>query len=202
MKINKREQMAQQRREAVIEAAMEEFLAKGFAATRIEDVAARAGVAKGTVYLGFRDKAELFAEAIRTEMSPLAEMLNRIIDAPDIAPRAAIETMMTAMARQATTSRKGDVVRLILAETIRFPELTQFYREEVVAPTAAKLVALMRRAAERGELRSPEAAAYPQLLIAPVLLSAVARDLLPVQATAGGLETMIKAHLDAMFVSQ
>jgi AcrR family transcriptional regulator len=200
MKVNKREQMAAQRRQAVLEAAMEEFLAKGFAAARIEDVATRAGVAKGTVYLGFRDKAELFAEAIRAEMSPLAEMLGRLIDEPAVAPRAAIEAMLSAMARQAMTTRKGDVVRLILAETIRFPELTQFYRDEVVVPTAAKLVALMRRAADHGELRSADSANYPQLLLAPVILSALARDLLPAQATAGGLETMIKAHLDSVFV--
>ncbi|WP_091740878.1 TetR/AcrR family transcriptional regulator [Phenylobacterium immobile] len=197
--MNKREQMALARRQAVLEAAIEAFIAKGFAAARIEDVAARAGVAKGTVYLGFRDKAELFAEAIRAEMGPLAQTIGAMIDDAQIPPRTAVESVMLAMARQAMTTRKGDVVRLILAETIRFPELTQFYRDEVVVPTAAKLVALMRRAADRGELRVAETAQFPQLLIAPVLLSALARDLLPTTASVD-LPAMIKAHLDTVFV--
>jgi AcrR family transcriptional regulator len=200
-KINKREQMAQARREAILEAALEEFLAKGFAAARIEDVAARAGVAKGTVYIGFRDKAELFAQAIRAEMAPVAERMAALIADPDSPPRQAIETMLLALGREAQTTRRGDVVRLILAETIRFPELTQSYRDEVVRPMAARLVALMQRARDRGDLRSAASAQFPQLLIAPILLSAVARDLLPTQATAD-LPAMIRAHLDTLFAGQ
>lgn len=199
MKVNKREAMAQARRQAVLEAALEEFLAKGFAAARIEDVAARAGVAKGTVYLGFRDKAELFAEVIRAEMIPLAQALGRMIDDPETPPRRIIETVLLTMARQTLATRKGDVVRLILAETIRFPQLTQFYRDEVITPTLGKLVALLERALARGDLRAPAVVRFPQTLIAPVILSTLGRDMLPAAMTAG-IEDLVKAQLDALFL--
>ena len=62
---------AAERRQAIIEAALDEFVARGFAATRLDDVAKRAGVAKGTIYLHFKDKEALFQELIRTALVPL-----------------------------------------------------------------------------------------------------------------------------------
>src|SRR5476651_1384870 len=67
---------AAQRREAIIEAALDEFIARGYAATRLDDVAKRAGVAKGTIYLHFKDKEALFQELIRTAIVPLVTRLN------------------------------------------------------------------------------------------------------------------------------
>src|SRR6184192_311620 len=66
-----RAERAAERRGAIIEAAMDEFIARGFAATRLDDVAQRAGVAKGTIYLHFKDKEALFEELVRTMLSPL-----------------------------------------------------------------------------------------------------------------------------------
>src|SRR5438105_9068856 len=66
---------AAERRQAIIEAALDEFVARGFAATRLDDVAKRAGVAKGTIYLHFKDKEALFQELIRTALVPLIDRL-------------------------------------------------------------------------------------------------------------------------------
>ena len=67
---------AAERREAIIEAALEEFIARGFTATRLDDVAKRAGVAKGTIYLHFKDKESMFEELIRTALVPLIGRLH------------------------------------------------------------------------------------------------------------------------------
>ncbi len=74
-----RAERAAERRGAIIEAAMDEFIARGFAATRLDDVASRAGVAKGTIYLHFKDKEALFEELIRTAIVPL---VNRLASGP------------------------------------------------------------------------------------------------------------------------
>src|ERR1044072_4622803 len=74
-----RSERAAERREAIIEAAMDEFIARGFAATRLDDVARRAGVAKGTIYLHFKDKESMFEELIRTAIGPLG---NRLAEGP------------------------------------------------------------------------------------------------------------------------
>src|SRR5256885_9563350 len=79
-----RAEKAAARREAILAAALDEFAVQGFAATRLDDVARRAGVAKGTIYLHFRDKEALFQELVRSVLSPLVGMLEAIaqVDAP------------------------------------------------------------------------------------------------------------------------
>src|SRR6478609_8653373 len=77
-----RAERAAERRGAIIEAAMDEFIARGFAATRLDDVARRAGVAKGTIYLHFKDKEALFEELIRTAIVPL---VGRLVAPPPVA---------------------------------------------------------------------------------------------------------------------
>src|SRR5262245_57340607 len=69
---------AAERRAAIVEAAMEEFIARGFAATRLDDIAKRAGVAKGTIYLHFKDKESMFEELVRTVIVPLVAQLNAL----------------------------------------------------------------------------------------------------------------------------
>src|SRR3569832_2852275 len=73
-----RTERAAERRAAIVEAAMEEFIARGFAATRLDDVAKRAGVAKGTIYLHFKDKESMFEELVRTVIVPVVERLNAL----------------------------------------------------------------------------------------------------------------------------
>src|SRR5688572_23889465 len=103
----KRQQGATERRRRVLECAIEEFLANGFTAARIEDIAARAGVAKGTVYLYCKDKEELFAETVRNEMMPLARQVHTMLDDGDGPPRQTIERALSMLLRQVTTSRTG-----------------------------------------------------------------------------------------------
>src|SRR5262245_47562099 len=74
-RLSKRAQRSAERRQAIVDAALVEFSANGFAAARLEDIAARAGVAKGTIYLYFKDKEELFQELIRTSIVPLVGRL-------------------------------------------------------------------------------------------------------------------------------
>lgn len=195
---NRRDILAQERREAVLEAALCEFIANGFAATRIEDVARRAGVAKGTVYLHFTDKEALFAAAVRAEMTPVATAMTALLEDDAAQPKAALEAVLTALLQRLTETRTGDVIRLIMSETIRFPEVTRFYRDEIVFPMMARVSALLQRARAAGELRTPGTAEFPQLVIAPLLLLALTRGF-DLEALTGSPEALLQVHLGNLF---
>ena len=124
---------------------MDEFIARGYAATRLDDVAKRAGVAKGTIYLHFEDKEALFQELIRTALVPL---IGRLAAPPPAggSVRAALEAFAQTFANEVVATRRGDIVRLIIAEGARFPGVADFYYREVVA----RGIAGMRRADRAG----------------------------------------------------
>ena len=111
-----RAERAAERRGAIIEAAMDELIARGFAATRLDDVARRAGVAKGTIYLHFKDKELMFEELIRTAIVPLVIRLNSTPPSPGASVRDMVEGFAENFIREVATTRRGDIVRLIVAE--------------------------------------------------------------------------------------
>jgi AcrR family transcriptional regulator len=185
------------RREAILSAALEEFSARGFAATRLDDVARRAGVAKGTIYLYFRDKESLFQELVRSMLSPL---VGAIESAPrvDLPFRVVAETIVDLFVREICGTRRKDVIRLIIAEGPRFPALAEFYYREVIARVLPAMRALLTRAVERGELASDALARFPQLLIAPGLVAIVWNGLFDRFAPID-VEKLMRAHLDLLF---
>src|SRR5215468_8127514 len=118
IKLNRAERAAE-RRQAIIEAAMEEFISRGFAATRLDDIAKRAGVAKGTIYLHFKDKESMFEELVRTAIVPLVQRL-AAPPAPGGTVREAVERLADTFIREVASTRRGDIIRLIVAEGPRF----------------------------------------------------------------------------------
>src|SRR5256886_15303931 len=120
-KLNRAER-AVERRAAFIEAALDEFTARGFAATRLDDIAKRAGVAKGTIYLHFKDKESMFEELIRTAIVPLVTRL-AAPPAPGGTVREAVETLAGTFIREVASTRRGDIIRLIVSEGPRFPAI-------------------------------------------------------------------------------
>jgi AcrR family transcriptional regulator len=186
-----------ERRAAILAAALEEFAARGFAATRLDDVARRAGVAKGTIYLYFRDKETLFQELVRTMLSPL---VGAIEAAPlsDLPIRAVVEMIFDVFVNEIYATRRKDVIRLILAEGPRFPKLAEFYYREVIARVLPVVRARLALAVERGELAHDALARFPQLLVAPALLAVLWSGLFGRFAPLDARELM-RAHLDLLF---
>ena len=121
------------RREAILKAALAVFAAHGFEAARLEDVAAHAGVAKGTLYLYFQDKEALFEALVRNAVSPLLEHMSRVAAAPDISPLEAIETFFAVFEKEVLGTERKLLLRLIMAEGPRFPAIAEFYHREVVS---------------------------------------------------------------------
>src|SRR6266581_8427634 len=161
-----------ERREAILAAALEEFSASGFAATRLDDVARRAEVAKGTIYLYFRDKESLFQELVRTMLSPLTGAIEAAA-MRELPIRALIELILDTFVTEIYGTRRKDVVRLIIAEGARFPELAEFYYREVIARVLPPVRERLRLAVQRGELAHDALARFPQLLVAPGLMAII-----------------------------
>ena len=185
------------RREAILAAALAEFSARGFAATRLDDVARRAGIATGTIYLYFRDKERLFQELVRTMISPIIGVI-AAVPATDLPVRALAEKLFDIFVREVYGTRRKDVIRLVIAEGPRFPKLAEFYYREVIARVLPAVRALLARAVERGELRDDALARFPQLLIAPGLLAIVWSGLFERFAPLD-VQELMRAHLDLLF---
>ena len=186
-----------ERREAIVAAGLEEFVARGFAATRLDDVARRAGVAKGTIYLHFKDKEALFEELIRTAIVPLVTRLG----APPAAGgsvRDMIENFARAFIQEVATTKRGDIVRLIVAEGPRFPNVADFYYREVVSRGLSGMRALIELGIARGEINNKNLARFPQILVAPAIVAVIWQSLFSKHAALDANE-MFRVHLDLIF---
>src|SRR5262252_4049081 len=186
--ISNRAGRAAERRTAIVEAAMEEFVARGFAATRLDDVA------KGTIYLHFKDKESMFEELIRTAIVPLVGTLTGPPPA-GASIRDALEGFARVFIHEIATTRRGDILRLIIAEGPRFPAIADFYYREVISRGLAGMRALIELAVARGEIRSRELARFPQIMVAPAIVAVVWKTLFERHAPLDALE-MFRVHLD------
>jgi AcrR family transcriptional regulator len=185
------------RREAILAAALDEFSAQGFAAARLDDVARRADVAKGTIYLHFRDKEALFQELIRSVLSPLVGTLETVTQAD--APFAAVaERIVDVFVREVYGTRRKDVIRLIITEGPRFPKLAEFYYREVLSRVIRAVRGLVRHAIDRGELENDAILRFPQLLVAPGLVAIIWSGLFD-RFEPLDVRALMQAHLDLLF---
>ncbi|MGY3451624.1 TetR/AcrR family transcriptional regulator [Bradyrhizobium sp. USDA 4353] len=188
---------AAERRAAIVQAAMDEFIARGFAATRLDDIAKRAGVAKGTIYLHFKDKESMFEELIRTAIVPFVGRL-----AAPLPVGSSVRDMVEALARmflqEIAGTKRADLVRLIIAEGPRFPAIADFYYREVVSRGLAAMRALIQLAITRGEIREPKLVQHPQLMIAPMMVAVIWKSLFETHAPLDA-EAMLQTHLDLIF---
>lgn len=188
---------AAERRQAIVDAAMEEFIARGFAATRLDDIAKRAGVAKGTIYLHFKDKESMFEELVRTVIVPVVTRLTTL-PPPAGSVRDLVETFASNFLKEVINTRRGDLVRLIVAEGPRFPAVADFYYREVVSRGMAGMRALIELGIARGEIREKNLARYPQILVAPAMIAVIWQSLFARHAPLDAQE-MLRVHLDLIF---
>jgi AcrR family transcriptional regulator len=186
-----------ERRAAIVEAAMEEFIARGFAATRLDDIAKRAGVAKGTIYLHFKDKESMFEELVRIVIVPVVERLNSL-PPPVGSVRDLVEAFANNFLKEVMNNRRGDLVRLIVAEGPRFPAVADFYYREVVSRGIAGMRALIELGIARGEIREKNLARFPQILVAPAMIAVIWESLFARHAPLDA-QAMLRVHLDLIF---
>ena len=154
----------------LLAAALALFVERGYANTRLEDVAARAGVSKGTLYLYYANKEDLFKAVVRTGLvSPLLEAREVVAHFPGTAGELLGLVVHGWWARIGNTALSG-IPKLIMAEARNFPEIARFYFEEVIQPGQATMAAVIQRGIDSGEFRPVNAMHAAHLLTAPFLL--------------------------------
>jgi len=191
-----RAQRSAERRDAILAAALDEFAARGFAATRLDDVARRASVAKGTIYLHFADKEALFEELIRQEIGPVIGALEQASHA-DVPLRQVTDQIIEVFVRGIFETRRKDVIRLVITEGPRFPKLAEFYYREVIARVLRIVRDLLRRAFERGELDNDILVRFPQLLAAPGIIAIIWSGLFD-RFEPLDVRAMMRVHFDTL----
>ena len=184
----------------ILDAALKMFAEKGYAGARMEDIAARAGVTKGTIYLYFENKEAVFKALVRESIgATLSDVTANVRDYKGSA-KDLLRFALTTMAHLLTSIDRVVLPKIIVGESGNFPELARFYREEIIDKGLALMSGLIARGIAQGEFRAVPVEHAVRLCVAPVLLGAMRR------ATFAQFDTepynykgLIETHLDVLF---
>ncbi len=187
------------RREAILDAALDEFAARGFAAARLDDVARRAGVAKGTIYIHFKDKEALFQELILFQLSPVVGSFEAAL-ASDLPLHTIVDQAIEIFVRDIFGTRRKYVMRLIISEGPRFPTLAEFYYRQVLARMLKAVRGRLNRALERGEIADDTLIRFPQLLGAASVIAIIWHGLFD-RFEPLDVRRMMRAYFDRLFLT-
>jgi AcrR family transcriptional regulator len=168
-----RQRRKEARPQELLDAALALFVEKGFAATRSEEVALRAGVSKGTLYLYFPSKEELFKAVVRHNLSTLIAEGQGMVDSFEGSTVDLLQCLMEAWWGRVVNTAASGIFKIMMSEARNFPELAQFYVDEVIQPCRRLLGRTVQRGIERGEFRQIPADDVVHSLIAPVLFVAM-----------------------------
>ena len=191
----RRERRGDTRPQEIVAAAFEEFATKGFAATRLEDVASRAKVSKGLPYLYFKTKEELFKAVIRSVITPLFDAMRERMLTTDLSCEEFLKGPFLSFVQELVRSRRVLIARLLIAEGHKHPELTAFYYDQVIAKGKETIRAFIDRGIARGEFKPTALRDFPQLIIAPALLAVVWRTLFERHHHLD-TDALLKTHVD------
>lgn len=149
----RRERRKEARPGELLDAALDLFVEKGFAATRSEEVAARAGVSKGTLFLYFPTKEELFKAVVRENISGRFAEFQQEFEAFEGSTADMVRYGMRAWWERIGATRASGITKLMISEARNFPELAAFYQQEVIRPGTQLMRRILQRGVERGEFR-------------------------------------------------
>ncbi|MBA4805237.1 MAG: TetR/AcrR family transcriptional regulator [Brevundimonas sp.] len=183
----------------ILAAALEVFAARGFQAARLEEVAKRAGVSKGALYLYFETKADLFRAVVTDAISPNIDRV-RAVAAADLPLEQVARLALPMLARQVVSDRRiTGVVKLVIAESRNHPELAAIWRETVVEPGVQLISGLIAKAQARGEVRAGDPRLFAFGLMGPMVLSMVWRETFePVGAEPVDVVALAEQHVETV----
>ena len=162
------------RPQEILAAAFEEFAAHGYAASRVEDVAQRGGIAKGTIYLYFKDKEGLFRAVVRSMIRPVFDRLIPFVENFSGSAEALLcELQARHYAHVVRNAKARAILRLLIAEGGKFPQLSDIFYREIIEPGVTALRQVLEKGEASGEFRKSKVKDFPQILVAPGVLAVV-----------------------------
>ena len=171
----KRERRKEARPGELLDAALDLFVEKGFAATRSEEVAARAGVSKGTLFLYFQSKEELFKAVVRENISGRFKEWNDEFAAFEGSSAEMLGYCMNVWWNRVGATKASGITKLMMSEASNFPELALFYQHEVIQPGQALIRRVLQRGIDRGEFRPMDLDYAIYSVIAPMIFLMLAK---------------------------
>jgi AcrR family transcriptional regulator len=183
----------------IVTAALAVFAERGFAAARLEDIAGRAGVSKGALYLYFADKQALFRAVVAETVAPNLEALEAMAQRHEGDFAALARSLLPHLATVASESPIGAVAKMVIGESRNFPELAKIWHDALVSRALALVAGLIERAQARGEVRAGDPRAFALGIIAPVMLGVLWREtFVPVGAAPFDLPALAGQHLETV----
>ena len=189
----------QERPGDIIAAALGVFAEKGFAGARMEEIARRAGISKGTLYLYFETKEDMFRAVVREVVVPNIEAVQKAVIAADLPLPAMIRTLLPRFAEIATTVPVGAVAKMVIGESRNFPELARVWHDEVIFKAIGLIAGVVERAQERGEIRPGDPRTHAFSIMGPMLMGVLWRETFtPIGGAALDLKAIARQHAETV----
>jgi AcrR family transcriptional regulator len=163
------------RPQEITAAAFSVFAEKGYSGARVEEVAKRAGVSKGLLYLYFRTKEELFKAVVKSVVVRRVDALLEVVETTELSSEELIRGPLLDFMKRVPGSPIGIVIKLLIAEGQRHPDLVDYYWDNVVSKGLKAISRFIERGVARGEFRESVVSDLPQLILAPMMLSMIWR---------------------------
>jgi len=171
VQVDTRRRRKAERPKEILEAAFEEFSRNGYAATTLDQVAERAGVTKGTIYVYFENKEHLFISMVHEVTKAALDTVHDMFERHDGSTAELLRAQFSFIYHHIVEDRRRrEVVRMLIAEASRFPALADRYHEEIHRPCLDLLQKAIQRGIDRGEIRRSAIIECPQVIIAPIAL--------------------------------
>ena len=199
MKQPKFQRRAEDRPREICAAALEVFAEKGFAAAKLDEIARRAGVSKGTLYLYFKDKEELFRAVVRDTVAPNIESVKQAVAAANLPFADLVRMFLARFADVAARLPVGAVAKMVIGESRNFPELAKVWHDQVAGPALAMMAGLIERSQQKGEVRSGDPRLHAFSLMGPMLMGVLYRETLqPAGGAPIDIEALARQHAETV----
>ena len=183
----------------IVAAALAVFAEKGFAGARIEEIARRAGLSKGAVYLYYPTKEDLFRAVVETSVLPNLEALERMMLAADLPFADRLRLMLPRFAEVVTVLPVGAVAKMVIGESRNFPELAKVWHDDVILQALGLLAGLIERAQARGEVRPGDPRTHAFSIIGPMMIGVIWRETFtPVGGATIDLDAVARQHVETV----
>ena len=195
----KRRRLKEQRPADIVAAALAVFAEKGFAGARMEEIAVRAEVSKGTIYLYFPTKEELFRAVVQAAVVPNIAAIQATALATDCPFAELVRSLLPRFAELITAIPLGAVLKMVIGESRNFPELARVWHDDVVQRGVGLLSAIIAQAQARGEVRPGDPRIHAFSLIGPMLLGVIWRETFtPIGAAEVDLPAVARQHAETV----
>ena len=184
----------------ILASALDSFVEHGYESSRLEDIARRAGCTKGTIFLYYESKAELFKAVVREVMLPIIQQSEDMIAAHAGNCRELLEKLLRLRWESTAASRLSGLAKLLFAETEKYPELARFYHGEIHSRSQTMLRHVLDLGVERGEFRPMNSACVARVAIAPIVFAGIWRHSFgPVADQPADLAEEVRESLEVLF---